>query len=309
MKKTGLLVLVLAVGAFGQQNDQLAAAAPVSAAVSADQPSTVETNANYPHVQLATPTYADLYCAGFINKQVLPNDKYVGGGLHTPNTTKYVKGDIVYLSGQGYEPGARYTVLRELYDVNRFETYPREHEIIKATGQPYEEVGRIRVLDTRNKMAIAQVEYSCDTILPGDTLTAFVEKTPIEAHPPVKFDRFAPASGKAKAMVVTTRFFSQEAGTNSIVYVNLGSAQGVKVGEYFRIFRYQDTRNQAAYQTAGIATRLYGFGSAPRSYKQDDLPREALGEGIVLRVSPNASTVLITLSLREIYPGDYVEGE
>jgi hypothetical protein len=29
----------------------------------------------------------------------------------------------------------------------------------------------------------------------------------------------------------------------------------------------------------------------------------------VLRTGPNASTVLITFSLREIYPGDYVEIE
>src|SRR5438270_2845443 len=114
MKKTGLLVLLLAIGAFAQQNDQMAAATPANSAGSADQPAVVETNANFPRVQMATPTDADLYCAGFINKQVLPNDKYIGGGLHTPNTTKYVKGDIVYLSGQGYQDGAQYTVVREL---------------------------------------------------------------------------------------------------------------------------------------------------------------------------------------------------
>jgi hypothetical protein len=87
MKKTGLLVLLLAIGAFAQQNDQMAAATPANSAASADQPPVVETTANFPRVQVATPTYADLYCAGFINKQVLPNDKYIGGGLHTPNTT------------------------------------------------------------------------------------------------------------------------------------------------------------------------------------------------------------------------------
>jgi hypothetical protein len=34
-----------------------------------------------------------------------------------------------------------------------------------------------------------------------------------------------------------------------------------------------------------------------------------LGEGIVLNVSQNASTVLITTTRREIYAGDYVELE
>lgn len=325
MKKTGLLVLVLAVGAFGQQNDQLAAAAPVSAAVSADQPSTVETNANYPHVQLATPTYADLYCAGFINKQVLPNDKYVGGGLHTPNTTKYVKGDIVYLSGQGYEPGARYTVLRELYDVNRFETYPREHEIIKATGQPYEEVGRIRVLDTRNKMAIAQVEYSCDTILPGDTLTAFVEKTPIEAHPPVKFDRFAPPSGRLSGRIVMAKDFDSIVGMGMKVYMNVGANQGVKVGDYFRAMRSYDAdrhnpvdqlsfdaplgedsqAKQPSYKHEGL---LSGWGKAKGPVIDESrFPHRGVGEVVVIGVTPTTSTGMVTFALEDIHTGDGVE--
>ncbi len=123
------------------------------------------------------------------------------------------------------------------------------------------------------------------------------------------FDRFAPVNGKPLAMVVTTKNFGQLAGTNTIVYVNLGGAQGVKVGDYFRIFRYQGTHNETIFQTYGMAYKLYGFGSAPQRYKWDNLPREILGEGIVLRISPNSSTVMITLSQRDIYVGDYVELE
>ena len=39
------------------------------------------------------------------------------------------------------------------------------------------------------------------------------------------------------------------------------------------------------------------------------VPREVLGEGVVLRTAPNSSTVLITFSEREIFAGDYVEME
>ena len=38
-------------------------------------------------------------------------------------------------------------------------------------------------------------------------------------------------------------------GTNDIIYVNLGSEQGVRVGDYFRIFRYTGTQHETAYQT------------------------------------------------------------
>jgi hypothetical protein len=54
----------------------------------------------------------------------------------------------------------------------------------------------------------------------------------------------------------------------------------------------------------------YGFGTAaPKKWNWSNVPREDIGEGIVLRTSPNASTVLITFSYIEIYPGDYVELE
>jgi hypothetical protein len=285
----------------------------------------VETTANFPRVQVATPTYADLYCAGFINKQVLPNDKYIGGGLHTPNTTKYVKGDIVYLSGQGYQDGAQYTVLRELYDVNRFETYPREHELVKAAGQPYEEVGRIRVLDTRSKVAIAQIEYSCDSVIPGDTLIAFVEKTPIAPHPPMKFDRFAPAGNGLSGRIVMAKDFDSLVGTGMKVYMNVGANQGVKVGDYFRAVRsYSADRenpvdklsfdapigedNQAkqpSYRREGI---LGGFGkSSGPVINEGRFPRRAVGEVVVIGVTPTTSTGMITFALEDVHTGDRVE--
>jgi hypothetical protein len=54
---------------------------------------------------------------------------------------------------------------------------------------------------------------------------------------------------------------------------------------------------------------MYGFGSAPQRYSWNDLPREVLGEGIVINVSPNSSTVMITYSTIEVYAGNYVEIE
>jgi len=81
------------------------------------------------------------------------------------------------------------------------------------------------------------------------------------------------------------------------------------VGDYFRIFRYQDEQREKAYQPPSMAYRVYGLGSTPVPYGWSDLPRDVLGEGIVLRTGPNAATVLITTSTREIYVGDYVELE
>ncbi len=48
---------------------------------------------------------------------------------------------------------------------------------------------------------------------------------------------------------------------------------------------------------------------APATYQWDNLPRQILGEGIVLRVGANSSTVMLTDAREEIYSGDYVEVE
>ena len=77
MKKTGLLVLLLATAAWAQTNVE-------STAFEAPQ-GTVATHVSFPVVRIQTPTYSDLYCAGFVSKQLLPNASYVAGGLQTPS--------------------------------------------------------------------------------------------------------------------------------------------------------------------------------------------------------------------------------
>jgi hypothetical protein len=45
------------------------------------------------------------------------------------------------------------------------------------------------------------------------------------------------------------------------------------------------------------------------AYQWNDLPRQVLGEGIVVRTGANSSTVLMTTAREEIFIGDYVELE
>src|SRR5579862_9569403 len=121
MKKTGLLLLLVAASALAQDATMASNSAPADA--NAPQ-GTSQTSVSFPVERVQTPTYADLYCAGFINKQVLPNANFVAGGLQTPNTTKFVTGDIIYLTGANYTLGGQYTILRELLDQNRYEVFP-----------------------------------------------------------------------------------------------------------------------------------------------------------------------------------------
>ena len=211
MKKTGLLLLLVATAAWSQS------ATDGVAADSGSPQGTIATSASFPVQRVQMPTYADVYCAGFINKQTLPDANFIAGGLRTPSTTKFVRGDIVYLRGAGYTAGAQYSIIRALRDLNEYEMFPGQTKLLKATGQPYEEVGRVRVIDTRSKSAVAQVEYSCDGLNPGDTAIPFAEKPMVSFHPPLRFDRFLPTSSKVSGRIVMGKDFDSVLGTGQKV--------------------------------------------------------------------------------------------
>jgi hypothetical protein len=181
--------------------------------------------------------------------------------------------------------------------------------IISAMGTAYEDVGRLRVVNVQEKTATAEVVHSCDYIQRDDIVQPFVERPAPPFHDDHQFDMFAPPSGRPVAMIASTKNFGQVAGQDSTVYINLGTKQGVQVGDYFRVFRYQGSRADTVITARGTNYEIFGFGSTPVHYQWNDLPREVLGEGIVVRVGPNASTVILTHSRREIYVGDYAELE
>src|SRR5258708_331448 len=218
MKKTGLLVLfvtTMASAVWAQSND--------SAAPDAAPHGTAPTSASFPTQRVQTPTYADLYCAGFISKQTLPDANYISGGLQTPTTTKFTRGDLVYLSGTGYSAGAEYEIVRALRDANEYEMFPGQKKLLKETGQPYEEVGRIKIVDTRNRTAIAQIEYACDGVNPGDTAIPFAEKQAISFHTPLRFDRFIHPGNRLSGRIVMGKAFDSQLGTDHKPYINLGA--------------------------------------------------------------------------------------
>jgi hypothetical protein len=321
MKKTGmlLLMLLLSAGAYAQQTE-----ASPSTGSEADTPQgTLPTTVSFPIERVQTPTYADLYCAGFVSKQLLPNANFVAGGLQTPNTTKFVNGEMVYLSGGGYQAGQQYTVLRELEDINRYEIFAGQHTMLKAMGQPYAELARVRVVDARSKMAVAQIEFSCDPVNPGDIVVPYAEKTPVSFHPPLRFDRFAPASSKTTGRIVMARDFDSVLGTGMKVYMNVGSSQGVKVGDHFRAVRsyaadLKDPVDSLSFKAAlaedtqkrepSIDASMWTKNTGPMIHMAD-LPRRSVGEIVILSTTATTSTGMIVFALEDVHLGDAVEAD
>lgn len=257
------------------------------------------------------PDEIQVYCDGIVTTQAVSHDSYVISGVESDDKVVFSQGDYVFLNqgaSQGVRVGDQFQVSREATD-RLHKWFDYQDTLMKAMGTTYDDIARVRVVNVQPKTSTALVTQSCSPIQRGDLVQPFAERPVPTFKPAANFDQFAPPSGKAKAMIVTTRHFGELAGTGTIVYVNLGSGQNVKVGDYFRIFRYQGTNHEYVYQTKGTAYQIQDQGSTPVPYLWSDLPRDVLGEGIVLRTGPNAATVLITTSLRELFPGDYAEIE
>lgn len=265
--------------------------------------------------QAASPTqvgYSTVYCSGFVTDQKVPDATRLISGEESNVKITFTRGDYVTINrgvDQGVRVGDRFSVVRAESDPSEVPWFKWQIKLMKAMGTHYLDAGQLRVVNVQPKTAIAQVSMSCDYMQRGDIVLPFQERPAPAFKEPGPFDHFAPVTGKPVAMVVQSRDYQQSAGSGNTIYVNLGTAQGVKVGDYFRIFRYQGSLAETVVQTKDYQDRLYGFGSSPQRYNWNDLPREVLGEGVVLNLSRNSSTVFITFSSNGIYAGDYVEIE
>jgi len=258
------------------------------------------------------PDYTALNCSGFVSDPKVPEEIRLISGEQSNSKLTFAQGDYVYINrGQdkGVRVGDRFAIVRPVNDPVDIPWFKWQYKLLKAMGTAYADTGQVRVVNVHPKVSIAQVIFSCDYMQRGDIALPYADRPGPPFKDPAAFDHFAPVSGKPVAMVVSGKDFGEAYGKYTSVYVNLGTNQGVKLGDYFRVFRYQGTQAETAQQPGGFQYMMYGFGSAPEKYQWNDLPREVLGEGIVISVSRNSSTVFLTFTSTEVFAGDYVEVE
>ena len=180
-------------------------------------------------------------------------------------------------------------------------------------GQPYAELGRLRVTAIREKTAIAQVEYSCSPIVAGDIVVPFQERAPVTYRANAVLERFPAAAGSATARIVMAKDFDYIVGTGQKVYISAGADKGVKVGDYFRAVRNYDPSSMddvgvLSYKVPQSEETQKSHTAITRE-KYAELPRRALAEMIVLNVTPTSATAMITFAFESVTVGDAVELE
>jgi hypothetical protein len=257
--------------------------------------------------------YSKVYCSGFVSDPKVPDDIRVISGEQSSYKIVFSRGDYVYMNRgqqQGVKVGDVFSIVRPDHDPTN-EWFYGQNKLTKKMGIIYRDIGQIRVVNVQNETSTAEVLFSCNYMQRGDVARPFVERPAPPYKDAAKFDVFAPSSGKPVGTIVTAYDWNQALGVGITAYVNIGASKGVKVGDYLRFFRFQASKDDIS-ATAGehdLQYKVFGFGSAPKKYAAKDLPREVLGEGIVLNVTKDAATVLVTYGREEAYTGDFAELE
>jgi len=259
-----------------------------------------------------SPDYSAVYCANFVTSENVPDDLRLISGEYSNAKITFATRDLVYVSkgaNQGVHVGDRFSVVRPVSDPDHVQWFKWQTKLFKAMGTLYKDAGQLKVVNVQPNVSVAEVTFACDYMERGDIVRPMQDRPTPPFKPASQFDQFAPASGKSVGMLVTGKEFSNVYGKFGTVYVNLGTNQGVTVGGYMRVFRYEGSSSETVVYYHDYQYKMYGFGSTPQAYSWNDLPRNVLGEGIVLNVGPNSSTMLITYSRSDLWAGDYAEIE
>ena len=148
--------------------------------------------------------------------------------------TMYAVGDIVYTdvgSLDGLVAGQEFQVIRPAHTVYEYGS------ALDTIGRFYETPGRVKVVCVQEKTAILEFTESCEPSQIGDLLIPF-EPIPIplvRATDP--FTQCDPPSGKVTGRIVEVKDRAVPVGTDSVVFLDLGEADGLFPGDFLSVWR------------------------------------------------------------------------
>jgi hypothetical protein len=153
-----------------------------------------------------------------------------------------------------------------------------------------------------------------------------------------KFDRFADPSGKQKGRIILARDGREILSRDQVVFIDLGTEDNVKPGDYLTIYRPVGSGNITHYRDYNVSpaassgfeseeykggrfsnkvqrvkeantTGVYGptVESPEIKDKRPPVPRKVVGELVILSVQQRTATAVITVVAQEVVTGDFVE--
>lgn len=274
---------------------------------------------------------SSLYCAGYIRNERLPQMPELVGGEEEQEQRTFADGDIVYLnagSQQGIKEGQNFQIIRPRGGVKG--VHKQKSGFL---GTYIQEIGQLQVFKVRENTSAAQVTFTCDQAHLGDLLAPVPDRESPLQRADQNLDRFVAPSGKQTGRLMMARDNRELVTRNDIVYIDLGSEDQIKRGDYLTIYRPLGTGNITRIDPDELAhTRSIGFESnrfrgggfsnqasrasesegrpvTTREVKHDRpvMPRKIVGEMVVIDVQARTATAIITRVASEVHTGDWVE--
>lgn len=284
---------------------------------------------------------SSLYCAGYIRYQRLQGMPEIVGAEEEQEQRTYADGDIVYLnagSQQGIKEGQNFQIIRPRGDVKGV------HKQKKGfLGTYIQEIGQLQVFKVRENTSAAQITFTCDLALLGDLLAPVPDRESPLQRAEEDLDRFADPTNKQNGILMMAKDSHEMVTRNDIVYIDLGSEDQIKRGDYLTIYRPLGTGNvtrvdneeSARNRATGFQSDRYrGGGFSNQATRAKDstafrdtegryrykpitsrevkrhrplMPRKIVGELVIIDVQTRTATAIITRVASEVHTGDWVE--
>lgn len=285
---------------------------------------------------------SQLYCAGYIQLQRLPQMPEVVGAENEQEQRMFTSGNIVYInagSRQGITEGQTFQIIRPRGDVKGVHREKKGY-----LGTYIQEVGQLQVFKVGENTSAAQITSSCgNMVLLGDFLTQIPDRVSPLQQPETNVERFVDPTRKQTGRLMMAKDNREMVTRNDVVYIDLGVEDNVKAGDYLTIYRPLGTGNitrvdneeMARNRSVGFQSERYrggGFSSQGSRAKdstafQDTegryrynpittrevkkhrpmMPRKVVGEMVIIDVQKRTATAIITRTVGEVHTGDWVE--
>jgi hypothetical protein len=289
-------------------------------------------NINQPAREMPLAAGNNLYCAGYVEEGTVDTSIKIVGAENEQEQFIYSQGNNVFINAgasRGVKVGDMFAVIRPR---GRVETrWSKKNDL----GFYVQEVGALEVISVKNDVSVAQVKVSCDNLMLGDLLQPVPSRTSPTFVQRPKLNVFADPSGKAMGRIFMARDGRELIGREQIVYIDLGSEDGAKIGDYLTVFRPLGKGGIVPYsQKETLSARDEGFQSdifrggkfsnqAPRKKGEkangriettagakENRPgnlRKVVGELVILNVQGKTATAMVVRTAQEIHTGDWVE--
>jgi hypothetical protein len=226
-------------------------------------------------------------CSGYIAEAYPQFPGAIIGAFHRTTALSYA--DLVAINlGQknGVKVGDKFDILRIIRKTN----YP---DSFKTLGYLVLYVGILQVQELAPDQSRCFITYSCQDAKLGDYVA------PYQEMPLLYKKELVPAPQPLWGVVMEDQVLMQSHGGRDILFVNLGSSQGLGPGDVFEVYRPLDKSIWAKMWGSGKRTSLEE--TTPGG--KETLYNNILGHLLVLRADANNSLCMILDGSQEVQVG------